>query len=133
MDSWHPDTNLYFVTTTAIRRARLFHSDALKRLIVDHLDNARTRQHFRLYTFVVMPNHIHLIVGRHTDTSLADAMRDLKKQTADRIVRHHRAASVGGFSKTAIFLPQKIGFSRNNEFSTPLEAVHGHIIGTARS
>ena len=94
MTSWRPDFNpdhLYFVTTTAVQRRHLFRRDVMKRLIVDSLDCMRLRERLKLYVFVIMPNHIHVIMQCYPEDSLADVMRDLKKHAADRIIRQYRA------------------------------------------
>jgi len=51
----------------------------------------RLRKHFKLYAFVVMPNHIHIIIQCRAEYPLAEVVRDFKKHTADRIVRQYRA------------------------------------------
>ncbi len=75
-------SNLYFVTTTEVNHAQLFQRDAMKRVLVDSLSYARAKAWIYLYCFVVMPNHIHLIVSIREGHTLADVLRDLKKYTA---------------------------------------------------
>lgn len=92
--NWRPDfdpSHLYFVTTTAVQHQHLFQRDVMKRLVVDTLDCMRLRERFKLYCFVVMPNHIHLIVQCRAQDPLADCVRDLKKHVADRVIRYYRA------------------------------------------
>lgn len=94
MTNWRPDFNpdhLYFVTTGTVKHALVFRRDVIKRLVVDTLDCFRSRGRFLLYIFVVMPNHIHLIIQCYAGDPLCDVMRDLKKTISDRIVRHYRA------------------------------------------
>jgi putative transposase len=94
MTNWRPDFNpdhLYFVTTSAIQHRHLFKREVAKRLIVDSLDCMRLRGQFKLYAFVIMPNHIHIIIQCRAEDPLANVIRDLKKHTADRLIRHYRA------------------------------------------
>jgi REP element-mobilizing transposase RayT len=94
MTDWRPDFNpdhLYFVTTSAVQHRHLFSREVMKRLIVDSLDCMRLRRRFKLYAFVVMPNHVHAILQCRPEDPVADVMRDLKKHTADRVLRHYRA------------------------------------------
>ena len=94
MTNWRPNfdpDNLYFVTTSAVQRRHIFKYDVIKRLIVDSLDCMRLRKRFDLYAFVVMPNHLHIIIQCASENPLASAIRDLKKHTSDRIIRHYRA------------------------------------------
>jgi len=91
MTNWRPDfdpDNLYFVTTSAVQHRHLFERDVMKRLIVDSLDCMRLRKRLKLYAFVVMPNHLHMIIQCRAETPLADVVRDLKKHIADRLIRH---------------------------------------------
>jgi REP element-mobilizing transposase RayT len=93
MSNWRPNFNpdhIYFVTTSAVNRKNLFDSDVIKRLIVDCLDCSRLRERLKLYDFVVMPNHIHLIIQCRADDPLASVIRDLKKHISDRIIRQFR-------------------------------------------
>lgn len=104
MTTWRPDfdpEHLYFVTTTAVDHAHLFRRDVIKRLIVDCLDCLRIRQRIKLYTFVAMPNHIHFIAQFPVDDPLKDVVRDFKKHTSDRIVRHY---VIEGDEKALAFL-----------------------------
>lgn len=87
---WRPDfdpSNLYFITTTAVRRLHLFHRDVIKRLLVDTLDCMHLRGRFKLYAFVIMPNHVHLIIQCNAEDPFSDVMRDFKKHVADRLLR----------------------------------------------
>ena len=94
MTKWRPDfdpDHLYFVTTSTVQHHHLFKRDVMKRLVVDSLDCMRLRKRFKLYVFVIMPNHIHIIIQCRVEDSLSDVIRDLKKHIADRLIRHYRA------------------------------------------
>ena len=94
MTNWRPDfnpDNLYFVTTSGVQRRHLFRRDVMKRLVVDSLDCMRLRERLKLYAFVIMPNHLHVIIQCNAEDPLADVIRDLKKHIADRLVRHCQA------------------------------------------
>jgi REP element-mobilizing transposase RayT len=81
----------YFVTTSAVGRAHLFRRDVIKRIILDSLHHIRTTRGVKLFVFVIMPNHIHIIAQFNDDYPLADIMRDFKKFTARQIYRHFQA------------------------------------------
>jgi REP element-mobilizing transposase RayT len=91
--SWRPDFNpdhLYFVTSSAVQHRHLFRRDVIKRLVVDSLDCVRLRERIKLYVFVIMPNHQHVIIQCRAEDPLADVIRDLKKHIADRLIRHYQ-------------------------------------------
>ena len=82
--------NLYFITTTAANRAPIFMPDEHKQIIADSLNFMRQEGWIKLYAFVIMPNHIHLLVRFLPPFTLSDVMRDFKKYTSKQIIRHCR-------------------------------------------
>ncbi len=89
MTRWRPQfdpQHLYFVTTTAAGRARFFERDVMKRLLVDNLHDRRTIRQIKLYAFVVMPNHVHLILQAAAEVGLAGWMRDFKTSVAKSVI-----------------------------------------------
>lgn len=113
MTTCRPDFDphhLYFVTTSCVQRYHLLRRGVAKRLVVDTLDCMRLRGRIKLYAFVVMPNHLHLIVQCRAEDPLADVIRDLKKHIADRLVRQYRAEgnqTVLDFLASAVTRPEK--------------------------
>ncbi|HFD87573.1 MAG TPA: hypothetical protein ENJ35_07850 [Gammaproteobacteria bacterium] len=85
-----PD-HLYFITTAAIRHAHLFQRDVIKRILVDSLNTGRILGQFALYAFVIMPNHIHIIIQCLNGYKPQDVVREYKKATAKLILRQFEA------------------------------------------
>jgi len=54
--------HLYFITAAAIRHAHVFRRDVIKRILVDSLNTGRILGQYELYAFIIMSNHIHVIV-----------------------------------------------------------------------
>jgi REP element-mobilizing transposase RayT len=82
--------NLYFLTTSAFNHLFLFVENSIKRILIDTLDTYRLRKRIRLFSFVIMSNHIHLVAQIIAPETLSDVVRDFKSHTADRILRHYR-------------------------------------------
>ena len=81
--------HLYFITTRAVQRAHIFQRDLVKRILIDSLNTGRIMGHYDLLAYVVMPNHIHLILrclGEHTPGQIVGAF---KKATAHLILRQY--------------------------------------------
>ena len=116
MTRWRPDFNpesLYFVTTTAVTRAHLFHRDVIKRILVDNLNLARILGRIELFAFVVMPNHAHFIVRCAADHPFSDLLRDFKSNTAKQIVWQYEAE---GDQRVLDFLRAAVRRSEKQEF-----------------
>ena len=56
----HPGT--FFVTTSTHERRRLFQVDANAQLFIETLQHYRRKGYYKLHAFVVMPDHVHLIL-----------------------------------------------------------------------
>ncbi|MEA3439293.1 MAG: transposase [Chloroflexota bacterium] len=80
-------SHLYFVTSKAIKGKHIFHRDVIKRILVDSLNTGRILGQYKLFAFVIMPNHIHVILQGKGDYSIQDIVREFKKSTSNLIVR----------------------------------------------
>jgi putative transposase len=67
----------YFVTTQTWGRRSLFQVDELARLFIETLYNYRSKGNYLLHDFVIMPNHVHLIVTP-TGVTLEGTMQLIK-------------------------------------------------------
>ncbi len=83
--------HLYFITTRAIQGQLLFRRDVTRRILVDSLHIGRLLGRYRLYAFVIMPNHLHCILQPLNDISPTDIVRDYKKATSNLILRQFEA------------------------------------------
>ena len=52
----------FFVTSATYNRRRLFQVERNAELLVETLQHYRTQGHYKLHAFVVMPDHIHLLL-----------------------------------------------------------------------
>ena len=75
----------HFVTFTCYHRRRRFDSPAVYDLFLDVLEQMRCRFALRIYGYVVMPEHVHLLVSEPERSRLADAMHYLKLSFAKRV------------------------------------------------
>lgn len=90
---WRPDfdpSHLYFVTTTTEKRTRIFRQDSVKRILIDSLYHISLMNKVMLYAFVIMPNHVHVIVQSPGHCPPADWARAFKGDAARLIVRQYQ-------------------------------------------
>jgi REP element-mobilizing transposase RayT len=103
-------THLYFITTRAIQRAHIFRRDVIKRILVDSLNIGRILGQYELFAFVIMPNHIHLILRCLNDYAPGDVVREFKKATSNSILRQYeveRNQAALDFCASAVKLKEK--------------------------
>ncbi|MBU0692100.1 transposase [bacterium] len=78
-----PNTT-YFITTNLLERA-LFADDSTKQIIFDTLNFYRSRGDIKLHGFVIMPDHLHLMVRVLESQTLPRFMNGFKSYIANQL------------------------------------------------
>ena len=69
--------NMYFITSSTWGNRSLFQTERMAKLLIDVLLHYRSERKYLLHEFVVMPNHIHLLISP-VSISSARAMQFIK-------------------------------------------------------
>jgi REP element-mobilizing transposase RayT len=77
----------YYVTSNVYRRLAIFTHPSFIIPLIDSLNFYRYQHHCKLIGYVIMPDHIHLILWPQDNTNVSDFMRDFKRFTSGRITR----------------------------------------------
>lgn len=75
---YHESGQAHFITFSCYRRQKMFTCAAACELFVATLEKMRLRFALSVYGFVVMPEHVHLLVSEPGLSTLASAMHFLK-------------------------------------------------------
>ena len=78
---------LYFTTTTVVDWLDVFTPPRYKHIIVESLAYCQANKGLDIYAWVLMTNHLHMIVGVSGAASIGDVLRDFKKFTSKGIVK----------------------------------------------
>ena len=76
----------HFVTFCCYHRRPLFTADASRRIFEAALERVRRSFGLGVYGYVVMPEHIHLLVSEPERGLLADALKSLKQGVSRRLI-----------------------------------------------
>jgi putative transposase len=68
----------YFVTTVTAQRRRFFQVEDKARLFLDVLQSQREKRRIQIHAFVVMPDHVHLLLTPAEDVFLEKSMQFIK-------------------------------------------------------
>ncbi len=80
---------LHFVTFTAVSWTDVFTRQQYRDMIIESLRFYSQEKGLRIYAYVIMSNHIHLIVSAARDsTGLSSLIRDFKGYTSKQITSH---------------------------------------------
>jgi putative transposase len=82
--------HLHFITCSCYRRRPLLNSKRRRDLFLKILDQVRTRYQFSLVGFVVMPEHIHLLISEPKVGTPSTVMQVLKQRVSRAFRRRHR-------------------------------------------
>lgn len=83
-----PADTMFFITITVIDWVDVFTREEYKNLIVESLDFCRRKKGLCIYAWVLMTNHLHLIVSHNIDKEhLANVIGDFKKFTAKKVIK----------------------------------------------
>jgi len=82
------DENLiHFITITTVEWIDIFTKPEYNKIIIDSLKFCRKNKELLLYEYVIMSNHIHLIVQAKDGYKLSQIISDFKKQTTREILK----------------------------------------------
>jgi putative transposase len=84
---FHIEGYIYYITTVIYNRIPIFTRPSFIIPLFDSLNFYRYKQDFKLLGYVVMPDHIHLIIWPFGESTVSDIMRDYKEFTSKRIIR----------------------------------------------
>ncbi len=76
--------HLHFVTFSCYRRQAYLETPVTRDLFADALERTRRGYHFQVIGFVVMPEHVHLLVSEPDSKPLALGLQGLKLSVARR-------------------------------------------------
>lgn len=79
----------FFVTTITASRLPIFRRDATANLLMDTLAHYRDEGRYLLHEFVIMPDHIHLLLTPTEEISLERALQFIKGGFSFRLRRGH--------------------------------------------
>ena len=88
MDIQHRITGeVYFVTDIVVDWVDIFTRPLYKYIIIESLLYYQKEKGLLIYAWVLMSNHLHMIVGRNGENKVSDLLRDFKKFTSKEILR----------------------------------------------
>lgn len=77
---------VYFITCTITQWVDVFTRKDYADIIVGSLKYCRAEKGLEIFAWVIMSNHIHLIISCKDGYQLSDILRDFKKYTASQVV-----------------------------------------------
>ena len=109
LERWHGGHDLHFITFSCYRRQALLSNPHRRDLFLKVLEDVRRRYQWVVIGYVVMPEHVHLLVSEPQERPLATAIQALKLGFSRRLLAgerrlHHNAEhdKPGAFGRRGI-------------------------------
>jgi REP-associated tyrosine transposase len=83
---FHQSGQRHFVTFCCYHRRRLLTTDESRRIFESALERVRRSYRLYVYGYVVMPEHVHLLLSQPPEDTLADALKSLKQGVSRRLI-----------------------------------------------
>ena len=87
--------DLHFLTFSCYRRLPLLRTMAARNTFISALQVVRERYQFRLLGYVVMPNHVHLLVSESKKCTPSEMLKVLKQRVSRDLRRRKRRSTPG--------------------------------------
>jgi len=87
------ESHLHFITFSCNHRRKLLNQDHCKRIVIAHLEKLRKQFNSKCCGFVIMPDHVHALIGFPEVGSLSRFMQEWKRQTSLSITEHFQRTS----------------------------------------
>jgi len=82
----HNQHAVYFLTFTVVGWIDIFSRQSYRDIVIESFKYCQLKKGLHLHAYVIMSNHIHLIVSVDDDFTVSDFIRDCKKFTSTRIL-----------------------------------------------
>jgi len=81
----HSGYDIHFVTFSVNKHIPVFRESLIARSFIENLDFYSEKGLFRLHAYVVMPDHVHLLMELPDNGKISDLVRDIKKYFSYRV------------------------------------------------
>jgi putative transposase len=81
----HDSERTFFATTRTSMSRRLFQSERNANLLIHVLRSCVAAKEFKLHDFVIMPDHVHLLISVNEQTSIERALQLIKGRFSYRV------------------------------------------------
>ena len=81
----HQTKDSHFITFSCSKRYPLLHAPASRSIFEEQLERCRQWYGFYVFGYVVMPEHVHLLLSEPERTTLSRVMQMLKQEVAKRL------------------------------------------------
>src|SRR5271166_3016470 len=99
--------NLHFITFSCYRRQPFLDTARARQVFERSLEQTRRSYRFYVIGYVVMPEHVHLLVSEPERATLSRAIQSLKQSVSQKLNGHHGHFWQARYYDFNVFTPKK--------------------------
>lgn len=111
---FHDETKCYFVTMTVIHWIDVFSRKEYRDILFESLKFCKKEKGLLVHAYVVMSNHIHLIISSDGQCKLEAIVRDFKKYTSRTILKAIKEEVTESRKNWMLWMFERAGERNNN-------------------
>ncbi|MCX6638932.1 MAG: transposase [bacterium] len=96
------ESHAHYLTFSCYKKLHLFLDEIVYRLFLDSLNQAHSRALFRLYGFVIMPNHVHLLLFPKVTVSISAILTAIKQPFSYRALNYLGNINAGLYQQLTV-------------------------------
>ncbi|MBC7912698.1 MAG: transposase [Pyrinomonadaceae bacterium] len=108
------NTKPHFITFSVVNWIDVFTRESYKEILVESLDFCITEKGLILHAWIIMSNHVHLIVSAKEGFELAAIIRDFKKFTSRKIIESIESNAQESRKEWMIWMFKRAGAANSN-------------------
>jgi putative transposase len=109
-----------FVTFCCYRNLPFLQDDRAKRILIEEIEQARVKHGFRLFAYVIMPEHVHMVIHPPEGMRLGLVIGEIKSRSARRLLAQDRLLAS---EKTRVFWMRRCYDHNCRTLETTLEKI----------
>jgi putative transposase len=99
LERYYGDDDLHFITCSCYHRQPVLNTPAARDLFLRVLEETRTEFNFRVFAYVVMPEHFHLLIGEPIADTPSTVLQVLKQRFARKLDKNTKAPAESAWQR----------------------------------
>lgn len=117
---------LYFITCSIVGKVKIFKIPQCCKILINNLRFYRKQNDLKIFYYVIMDHHIHLIVSQSSDIS--KTIQDFKKFTAKEIISLFKSTNKNDILE--LFMLLKKSYKKKSTYQIWQEGSHPKLISS---
>jgi len=109
--SWNEKGHAHELTFSCFHRLPLLNQDKTRYWLIQAIDRARTKWDFNVWAYVIMPEHVHILLNpKRDDYRISDILKSIKQPVARYAIRYLRENNSHWLSKLRVTRPNRVEY-----------------------